>query len=270
MNSLVSLKKVYVELNNHRILKNISLTIGQNQIITVLGPNGAGKSTLVKVILGLQAITTGTIERAKDLTIGYVPQSINLNATLPITVRRFMMLNRSINIDDIVTMLKLVNANHLIDQSMHKLSGGEMQRVLLAQALAKKPQLLVLDEPTQGVDVNGQVALYDLITNARNELGCSILMVSHDLHLVMAKTDEVICLNKHICCSGTPELVSNSPEFMSLFGRTAAQQIAVYKHHHNHQHDFNKLSPYQSDRGRIILHNLGKASIQNKDTSSSC
>jgi len=134
----------------------------------------------------------------------------------------------------------MVKAEYLIDKSMHLLSGGELQRVLLAQALAKRPQLLILDEPTQGVDVNGQVLLYDLISSAKKQFNCGILMVSHDLHLVMAKTDEVICLNHHICCSGTPASVSNDPEFISLFGQQGASQIAVYKHHHNHQHDLCK------------------------------
>ncbi|MCX8583057.1 MULTISPECIES: zinc ABC transporter ATP-binding protein ZnuC [unclassified Gilliamella] len=233
MTQLMALNNISVKINQQKILYDVSLTINLSQIITILGPNGAGKSTLVKVILGLISPTTGTIERASDLTIGYVPQSINLNPTLPITVKRFMQLNKQLSYDDIIQTLSLVKAQYLIDRSMHQLSGGELQRVLLAQALAKRPKLLILDEPTQGVDVNGQVLLYDLIIDAKTKFSCGVVMVSHDLHLVMAKTDEVICLNHHICCSGTPASVSNDPEFVSLFGPHGASQIALYKHHHN-------------------------------------
>ncbi|OTQ28501.1 zinc ABC transporter ATP-binding protein ZnuC [Gilliamella apicola] len=240
MTQLILLDNVSVEIKHQKILHNVSLSINTNQIVTLLGPNGAGKSTLVKVILGLMPYTSGKITRLDNLTIGYVPQSIKLNPTLPITVKRFMCLNKQLNNKNILNILSMVKAEYLIDKSMHLLSGGELQRVLLAQALTKRPQLLILDEPTQGVDVNGQVLLYDLISSAKTQFNCGILMVSHDLHLVMAKTDEVICLNHHICCSGTPASVSNDPEFISLFGQQGASQIAVYKHHHNHQHDLCK------------------------------
>lgn len=257
MTQLMSLDNVSIEINNQKILYDISLTVNLNQIITILGPNGAGKSTLVKIILGLIQPTTGTIKRASDLTIGYVPQSINLNPTLPITVKRFMQLNKQLSQIDIHKTLSLVKTEYLINRSMHQLSGGELQRVLLAQALAKRPKLLILDEPTQGVDVNGQVLLYDLIINAKNEFNCGVLMVSHDLHLVMAKTDEVICLNHHICCSGTPASVSNDPEFISLFGQHGASQIALYKHHHNHDHDFCQHQ-HQHDQKIILPDQRGK------------
>lgn len=248
MTQLMALNNISVKINQQKILYDVSLTINLSQIITILGPNGAGKSTLVKVILGLISPTTGTIERASDLTIGYVPQSINLNPTLPITVNRFMQLNKQLSYDDIIQTLSLVKAQYLIDRSMHQLSGGELQRVLLAQALAKRPKLLILDEPTQGVDVNGQVLLYDLIIDAKTKFSCGVVMVSHDLHLVMAKTDEVICLNHHICCSGTPASVSNDPEFVSLFGPHGASQIALYKHHHN-----NDCCQHHNDHNRKII-----------------
>lgn len=248
MTQLMALNNISVKINQQKILYDVSLTINLGQIITILGPNGAGKSTLVKVILGLISPTTGTIERAPDLTIGYVPQSINLNPTLPITVKRFMQLNKQLSYDDIIQTLSLVKAQYLIDRSMHQLSGGELQRVLLAQALAKRPKLLILDEPTQGVDVNGQVLLYDLIIDAKTKFSCGVVMVSHDLHLVMAKTDEVICLNHHICCSGTPASVSNDPEFVSLFGPHGASQIALYKHHHN-----NDCCQHHNDHNRKII-----------------
>lgn len=248
MTQLMALNNISVKINQQKILYDVSLTINLGQIITILGPNGAGKSTLVKVILGLISPTTGTIERAPDLTIGYVPQSINLNPTLPITVKRFMQLNQQLSYDDIIQTLSLVKAQYLIDRSMHQLSGGELQRVLLAQALAKRPKLLILDEPTQGVDVSGQVLLYDLIIDAKTKFSCGVVMVSHDLHLVMAKTDEVICLNHHICCSGTPASVSNDPEFVSLFGPHGASQIALYKHHHN-----NDCCQHHNDHNRKII-----------------
>lgn len=254
MSRLISLDNVSVVINKQKILDDISLTVSPKQIITLIGPNGAGKSTLVKVILGLIPLTSGTINRAPYLTIGYVPQSINLNPTLPITVKRFMQLNKLLKDNDIISILSMVNADYLFNKSMHQLSGGELQRVLLAQALAKHPQLLILDEPTQGVDVNGQILLYDLIANARTQFNCGVLMVSHDLHLVMAKTDEVICLNHHICCSGTPAIVSNDPEFIALFGPQGATSIAVYQHHHNNQHDCCKN--IHDNAKHIILPNI--------------
>lgn len=256
MSSLIELKKISVVLNQQTILKNISLTLIPKKITTLLGPNGAGKSTLVKIVLGLLTPTSGTVTRQKDLTIGYVPQNISLNPILPITVQRFMQLNRAVSLAEIETTLTLVNAHRLLLKSMHQLSGGEMQRVLLAQALVKKPQLLILDEPTQGVDIDGQIILYDLIAQASSQYQCGVMMVSHDLHLVMAKTDHIICLNKHICCSGAPESVSHDPEFISLFGYQGAQQLAVYKHHHNHQHDF---------QGRINLTSLNSQSGASHD-----
>lgn len=244
MTNLVTLENVSVSFGQRRVLSDISLNLQPGKILTLLGPNGAGKSTLVRVVLGLIAPDSGTITRGHALRIGYVPQKLHLDATLPLTVGRFMLLRPGTRKDDIVPALKRVNAAHLVDAPMQKLSGGETQRVLLARALLNQPQLLVLDEPTQGVDVNGQVALYDLIDQLRQELNCAVLMVSHDLHLVMAKTDEVLCLNHHICCSGAPEVVSMHPEFISMFGPRGAQQLGNYRHRHNHRHDL---------QGRIVL-----------------
>lgn len=248
MPTLATLDNISVTFGSRHVLSDISLTLQPGKILTLLGPNGAGKSTLVRVVLGLISPTSGTLTRQPGLRIGYVPQKLHLDATMPLTVSRFMRLKPGVRRQDILPALKRVQAAHLIDQPMQKLSGGENQRVLLARALMNSPQLLVLDEPTQGVDVNGQLALYNLIDSLRCELGCAVLMVSHDLHLVMAKTDEVLCLNEHICCSGSPEVVSMHPEFIAMFGNRGAEQLAIYRHHHNHRHDL---------KGKVILRNRG-------------
>jgi len=244
MTSLVTLENISVHFARRPVLSGISLTLTPGRILTLLGPNGAGKSTLVRVVLGLLAPTSGQVQRDAGLRIGYVPQKLHIDPTLPVSVERFMLLTRGAKRADVLPALKRVQAGHLLNAPLQKLSGGETQRVLLARALLNQPQLLVLDEPTQGVDVNGQVALYDLIDQLRHELNCAVLMVSHDLHLVMAKTDEVLCLNHHICCSGTPEAVSQHPEFIAMFGPRGAQQLAIYRHNHNHRHDL---------QGRIVL-----------------
>ena len=244
MSSLVTLENISVQFARRPVLSDISLQLMPGRILTLLGPNGAGKSTLVRVVLGLLEPTAGQVRRDAGLRIGYVPQKLHIDPTLPVSVERFMLLTRGAKRADVLPALKRVQAGHLLKAPLQKLSGGETQRVLLARALLNQPQLLVLDEPTQGVDVNGQVALYDLIDQLRHELNCGVLMVSHDLHLVMAKTDEVLCLNHHICCSGTPEAVSQHPEFTAMFGPRGAQQLAIYRHHHNHRHDL---------QGRIVL-----------------
>ncbi|RLM23073.1 zinc ABC transporter ATP-binding protein ZnuC [Brenneria alni] len=248
MSTLVSLHNISVSFGSRKVLSDISLSLQPGRILTLLGPNGAGKSTLVRVVLGLLPPTSGRLQKTPGLRIGYVPQKLHLDTTLPLTVSRFMRLRSGVKQQDILPALKRVHAAHLLQQPMQKLSGGENQRVLLARALINNPQLLVLDEPTQGVDVNGQIALYDLINQLRQEFNCGVLMVSHDLHLVMAKTDEVLCLNQHVCCSGTPEVVSLHPEFLAMFGHHGTEQLAIYRHHHNHRHDLN---------GRIILKKRG-------------
>jgi len=244
MTSLISLENISVSFGQRQVLSNISLSLEPGRILTLLGPNGAGKSTLVRVVLGLIEPDSGWLKRDNPLRIGYVPQKLHLDPTLPLTVERFLRLRPGTRKSDVLPALKRVQAGHLQHAALQKLSGGETQRVLLARALLNQPHLLVLDEPTQGVDVNGQVALYDLINQLRLELNCAVLMVSHDLHLVMAKTDEVLCLNHHICCSGTPEVVSRHPEFIAMFGPRGAEQLAIYRHHHNHRHDL---------QGRIVL-----------------
>ncbi|CAL4043157.1 zinc ABC transporter ATP-binding protein ZnuC [Buchnera aphidicola] len=238
MYSLIQLKNIFINFNHRCILSNISLNLIPNQILTLIGPNGAGKSTLVKVILGLLKPNSGKIFRKINLKVGYVPQKLYLNTALPITVDRFMRLSKGITRSLVTAVLNRINIVHIQDYQLQRLSGGEMQRMLLARALLKKPELLILDECTEGIDITGQIALYKLINNIRYELQCSVLIVSHDLNLVMARTDEVICLNQHICCSGTPEIVCKNSEFISIFGVSGIKNFALYRHEHNHHHDF--------------------------------
>ncbi len=249
MSYLIKLDQVSVEFGDRRVLDTIDLNLQAGEITTLIGPNGAGKSTMVKVVTGLQAPTSGIVHRKPDLRIGYVPQKLALNSTLPLTVDRFMRLGGKYPQSEIKSALSQVKAGHLHHADMHKLSGGETQRVLLARSLLRKPHLLVLDEPVQGVDVNGQLEMYSLIADIRHQFNCAILMVSHDLHLVMAKTDHVICLHHHICCSGAPDAISQHPEYMALFGQQSAEQLALYHHHHNHDHDLagNTIGPCQHD-----------------------
>ncbi|MDX1588405.1 MAG: zinc ABC transporter ATP-binding protein ZnuC [Oleiphilaceae bacterium] len=233
---VIALEDIHVDFGGPPVLQNVSLALYPNDIITVIGPNGAGKTTLVKVLLGIQRPDSGRVRRKTGLRIGYVPQRIVLQPTLPLTVERFLRLG-SRHHQAIPETLERTGVAHLRKASIHHLSGGEMQRVLLARALLRRPHLLVLDEPAQGVDINGQAALYELIRDLRVDLGCAILMVSHDLHLVMASTDQVICLNRHICCQGQPESIAADPAFNDMFGDRLARSVAVYHHHHNHDHD---------------------------------
>lgn len=235
-NALIALQKLTVAFDKQVVVDQVDLNLYRGDIITIIGPNGAGKTTLIKAILGIQKPTSGSINRCRGLSVGYVPQHLTLEPTLPLSVRRFMLLSGK-PLDSCLDALARTGVGHLADASVHHLSGGEKQRLLLARALARHPDLLVLDEPAQGVDINGQAALYDLIRDLRNELSCGVLMVSHDLHLVMAATDKVICLNQHICCSGYPADISHDPAFIETFGRPVAESLAVYHHHHNHSHD---------------------------------
>lgn len=218
-------------------LQNINLAVYPNSVVTIVGPNGGGKSTLLKVLLRLQQPSGGKVIHAKNLRIGYVPQKIQIDHNFPITVKKFLSLKQGVGSQEIYETARLLSVSHLLNNSMQKLSGGEMQRVLLARAILSKPNLLVLDEPTQGVDINGQIELYQLIHQTRKKLNCSVLMVSHDLHLVMADTSEVFCVNQHICCAGSPETLSNDPKFIHFFGDQFSKNIAVYTHRHNHKHD---------------------------------
>lgn len=218
------------------ILNDVSLELHSKEIITLIGPNGAGKTSLIRILLGLSEASTGKVERKQNLQIGYVPQRIVVPDVMPLRVCDFLNVTGKYSIDACQQMLAEVNCAYLLYSPMQNISGGEMQRVLLARALLKSPQLLVLDEPASGMDIIGQQALYETIQKIRDKHECSILMVSHDLHLVMAATDKVICLNAHVCCTGHPDDVSEHPEYLKLFG-DAIEGLALYSHNHDHEHD---------------------------------
>jgi zinc transport system ATP-binding protein len=220
------------------ILDKIEISIAPGEIVTVIGPNGAGKTTLIRVLLGLLKPTTGNVERRAGMRVGYLPQRMQFDPVLPLQVSRLMTLTQRSSTAAVDAALAETGVMYLREAQVQTLSGGELQRVLLARALLRDPDLLVLDEPVQGVDFAGEAALYELIGEIRACRGCGVLMISHDLHVVMAATDRIICLNRHVCCAGTPEVVSRHPEYARLFGRRAAATLAVYTHHHDHGHGF--------------------------------
>nr|WP_226999928.1 zinc ABC transporter ATP-binding protein ZnuC [Microbulbifer aggregans] len=223
-----------LEVAGRTLLQDISLQLRPREIVTVIGPNGAGKTTLLRLLLGLSRPTAGSIRRRPGLRLGYMPQRMQVDSSMPMSVERFLELGQpGISRAEADAALARVRAEKLRRASLADLSGGEMQRVLLARAASRKPQLMVLDEPTQGVDVSGQAEVYQLIAALRDELGCGVLLVSHDLHMVMAATDHVLCINQHICCHGHPEQVSRDPAYLELFG----DKLAPYTHQHNHAHD---------------------------------
>lgn len=234
--SLVRLTGAGVFKDERWLVRGVDLSVSPGEIVTLIGPNGSGKSTTAKMALGILRPTEGSAERLDGLRVGYVPQKLAIDWTLPLTVARFMRLTGPLAEVDSRAALRMTGVEHLGKSEMRNLSGGEMQRVLIARAIARKPDLLVLDEPVQGVDFNGEIVLYDLIKAVRDEIGCGILMISHDLHVVMAATDQVVCLNGHVCCRGTPVSVARSAAYRDLFGPRAAGALAVYEHSHDHEH----------------------------------
>lgn len=232
---LVTVSKISKQAAGRVLLDNVSFTIGPQQIITLIGPNGSGKTTLIHAIIGLTKLDSGMVTKAAGLRIGYMPQRLTIDDTLPITVLRFLQLAERER-DRCYQALEQVGIRHLHASPVQRLSGGETQRMLLARAILRRPNLLLLDEPVQGVDVVGQESLYRLIAELRDTLNCAVFMVSHDLHLVMAASDEVICLNHHICCHGSPESVTSSSEYAALFG----PRTALYSHDHDHKHGLNE------------------------------
>lgn len=234
--TLISLKNAGYRSEDTWLVRGVDLDVRAREIITLIGPNGSGKSTTAKLALGIHRPTAGEATRKLGLTVGYVPQKLSVDWTVPLSVRRFMRLTSQLTEDDLLSALSRTGVEHLAASELRLLSGGEFQRVQLARAIARKPDLLVLDEPVQGVDFSGEIALYELISAIREEMGCGVLMISHDLHVVMAATDKVVCLNGHVCCSGAPVQVAQSVEYKELFGMRSADALAVYEHDHDHTH----------------------------------
>ena len=218
------------------LVKGVNLNITKGKIVTLIGPNGSGKTTTAKIALGLYKNIEGNVERLTN-KISYVPQKVSIDWTLPVRVIDFMVLTQGLQEQEINDALNLTGVEHLKNNNLRELSGGEFQRVLLARAIAKKPDLLVLDEPVQGVDFTGEVELYALIKKISETLKCGILLISHDLHVVMSATDYVVCLNGHVCCSGTPVDVAQNKEYKELFGEKSSQLLSLYEHQHDHVHD---------------------------------
>ena len=240
-NILVELNKVGFKQNNKWLVEGVSLKVEKGKIVTLIGPNGSGKSTTAKIALGIYKNIEGSVEKFTN-KVGYVPQKISIDWTLPLRVYDFMLLTEDIKDEAIEEALTLTGVTHLKNENLGNLSGGEFQRVLIARAISKKPELLVLDEPVQGVDYTGEIALYELIKKISDTLNCGILLISHDLHTVMTATDHVVCLNGHVCCSGSPMDVAKNNEYKTLFGEQASQILSVYEHKHDHVH---------SDEGQI-------------------
>ena len=234
-NILLKLNEVGIKQNDKWLVKGVSLVVEKGKIVTLIGPNGSGKSTTAKIALGIYKKIEGQVEKYTN-NVGYVPQKISIDWTLPLRVNDFMLLTENLKDEAVNEALSLTGVIHLKNKNLGNLSGGEFQRVLLARAISRKPDLLVLDEPVQGVDFTGEIALYELIKKISDTLNCGILLISHDLHTVMSATDHVVCLNGHVCCSGSPSDVARNNEYKALFGEQASQTLSIYEHKHDHVH----------------------------------
>jgi zinc transport system ATP-binding protein len=232
---LVRLSGAGIQRGGRWLVRGVDLVVRSGEIVTLIGPNGSGKSTTAKMSVGVAKLTEGKLSQRDGLKTSYVPQKVDIDWTLPLRVEGLMRLTQQLSRPEFLTALESTGAAHLIGKEVRYLSGGEFQRVMLARAMARRPDFLVLDEPAQGVDFAGEIALYDLIKSVRDQTGCGILMISHDLHMVMAATDHVICLNGHVCCQGSPGIVSNHSAFKQLFGERAGG-LVPYQHHHDHTH----------------------------------
>jgi zinc transport system ATP-binding protein len=265
--SLIAARNLSVRYGGHTVLSHVDMAIDKGEIVTIVGPNGSGKSTLLRAIIGAVPIADGALTRAPGLNIGYVPQKLAIDPTLPMTVARFMSLPRRQSPAAVAVALDQAGVPDLSTRQMTDLSGGQFQRVLLARALLAKPDLLLLDEATQGLDQPGSAAFYRQIEEVRRTLGCAVLMVSHELHVVMSASDRVICLNGHVCCQGTPEIVASAPEYRALFGTGTQGALALYRHDHNHSHDDGCAHPphaphtHSHDTGVIPLHQAGRDKV---------
>lgn len=235
-NSTVRLENAGVHRDSKWLVRGVTMDVKSKEIVTMIGPNGSGKSTTAKMALGILKPDEGAVFRSNELRVSYVPQKIDVDWTLPLNVERFMRLTSPISVAEMEEALASTGASHLKKSSVRSLSGGEFQRVMLARAIARKPALLVLDEPVQGVDFAGEIEIYDLIKSIRDTLGCAVLLISHDLHVVMAATDHVVCLNGHVCCQGTPTGVASSQAYKDLFGDRSSPALALYHHQHDHTH----------------------------------
>lgn len=242
METLIKASGIAKRFAGRTVLEGVDFAIHRGEVVTLVGLNGCGKTTLLRILLGLEKPDAGRVERANNLSIGYLPQRFEIDRTLPLSVESFLHISMKPG-GDVAKVSDDLEITHLLSRPMQALSGGELQRVLLARAMLRQPDVLVLDEPVRGVDMAGQAALYQLIARLNKEYGCAVLMVSHELHLVMSATDTVLCLSRHICCSGHPHKVSKDPAFINLFGDQVAKNLAVYEHHHDHAHDL---------RGRVV------------------
>ncbi len=235
--SLISVTDLSVAYGAHTVLSGVSMTVDAGEIVTIVGPNGSGKTSLLRAIIGATPPKSGAVQRQPGLRVGYVPQRLHIDQTLPITVERFLRLTDRVGRTACQAALEAAGVPDVLGQQMSALSGGQFQRVLLARALLCKPNVLLLDEATQGLDQPGSAAFYRQIEAVRQDTGCAILMISHDLHVVMSASDRVICLNGHICCEGTPAVVASAPEYRALFGAGTGGALALYRHEHDHEHD---------------------------------
>ena len=243
--SLISVENLSVRYGANTVLQNVALSIDPGEIVTIVGPNGSGKTSLLKVVIGAIQPATGHVQRQDGLRIGYVPQRLHIDPTLPMTVERFMRLNARVTGETCAKALENANVPDLLTRQMSQLSGGQFQRVLLAKALINDPELLLLDEATQGLDQPGSAAFYRQIETVRANTGCAVLMISHELHVVMSASDRVVCLNGHVCCQGTPAVVASAPEYRALFGTGTGGALALYRHDHDHHHDHDHDHPHE-------------------------
>ena len=234
--SIISVENLSVRYGANTVLRNVGLTVEPGEIVTIVGPNGSGKTSLLRAIIGATPPAVGHVTRKPGLKIGYVPQRLHIDPTLPITVKRYMRLTDRIRQRYCATALEVAGAPDLLDCQMSQLSGGQFQRVLLARSLINRPEVLLLDEATQGLDQPGSAAFYRRIEDVRRNTGCAVLMVSHELHVVMSASDRVVCLNGHVCCQGSPAVVASAPEYRALFGTGTGGALALYRHDHDHDH----------------------------------